>query len=105
MGERSAWILESLRTAVPAGFHRALTRRFRSRVHRAPGEPTFKVALHAYPKNKLVFEPRVSSSMPNPELRSLWVAQHAAHGWSVPTARDVPDVAVAVEFALAYGRG
>jgi hypothetical protein len=83
---------------------------------RASGDSTFRVALHANPKNKLVYEPpsilihpsRPLSDIgvpdPYPELRSFWVAQFSAHGWSVPTTRDIPGLAAAVELALAHGR-
>ena len=83
---------------------------------REPGERTFKVALHSYPKIKKVYEPPsilihpsrplsdLGAADPYPELRSFWVAQFSAQGWSVPTPAAIPDLAAAVELAIAYGR-
>jgi hypothetical protein len=80
------------------------------------GTRAFKVALHSYPKTKKVFEPPsilihpprplADLGVPNPypELRSSWVAQFSAQGWTVPSERAIPDVAAAVDLAIAHGR-
>jgi hypothetical protein len=83
---------------------------------KAPGEPTFKVALHAHPRGSLVYEPPsllvhpripladLGVSNPYRELNWFWVVEFGAHGWSIPTSGEIPDVRPAIEIAVAYGR-
>jgi hypothetical protein len=80
---------------------------------RSAREATFKVALHSNPRDKLVYEPPsilihpprplsdLGVSDPYPHLRSFWVAQFSAQGWSVPNPRDVPDMAGVVDLVVA----
>jgi hypothetical protein len=83
---------------------------------KARGGSSFKVTLHAYTKEKLVYEPPsflihppapladLGFDDPYPDLRSFWVAQFSAQGWSVPTTSDIPGLDAAVDLAVRLGR-
>jgi hypothetical protein len=83
---------------------------------KASGEPTFKVALHVNPIGGGVYEPPsllihpslmladLSVADPYPSLKSFWVAQYSAHGWSIPTEAMIPGVGSAVDLAAEYGK-
>jgi hypothetical protein len=79
-----------------------------------PGGDTFKVALHSAKRGEFkppsfLIHPGFSledRGIPNPypDLRMFWEARYSAQGWSVFSMRQVPEVAAAVDFALAYGK-
>jgi hypothetical protein len=83
---------------------------------KAPGEPTFKVALHAARKGNPDYRPpsllihptaplgELGVDDPYPDRDPFNVAKHAAHGWWISPLRDLPDVGAAVELAATYGR-
>jgi hypothetical protein len=81
-----------------------------------PGGNTFKIALHSAKRERGEFKPPSflihpgfpldDRGVPNPypDLRMFWEARYSAQGWSVFSTRQIPEVAAAVDLALAYGK-
>jgi hypothetical protein len=83
---------------------------------KSPLDPTFKIAIHCFPKSKRVYEPPsllihpprpladLGVANPYPDLQTFWTEPWGAQGWSVPIVRDIPDVGPAVDLAVRLGR-
>ena len=80
---------------------------------KAPGGETFKIAVHGDSAKgdapSILIHPdkpleEIGLANPYPDLPMFWVAKHAAQGWSVFGEHRIPDVGIAVELAIEYGR-